>query len=304
MTIPDSRTTEHQAALVAAIGSISVGFVPFFIIGLQQAGMDTVSALFFRYLVALAVLVPLAAWLTGGLGAEWQRGGRWLFLNGLTLGAFQTYCYFKAVETLATSIVVTVFYCYPAMAIILDRLIFRLTVRWTTLLAVTIVIGGVVLTCVPGFAGARLDVTGIVFASLAAIGYAVYIAIAYPFTKQVAPLASASFIYASMAAAFGVATLLQGLTLPAAPELWLNVLFIGTLGGALQIASFAFALPRLSSSGYAIIVCLEVVTVVMAGVVLLEERLVTVQWFGVALVLGGILLERLTRSRALAAKPG
>ena len=104
--IPAPRTTELQAAAAAAIGSTAVGFVPFFMNGLQHAGVDTVSALALRYFVAVLVLVPLALWLTGGLAAEWRRGGHWLVLNGLTLGTFQVYCYFKAIETLATSVVV------------------------------------------------------------------------------------------------------------------------------------------------------------------------------------------------------
>lgn len=272
--------------------------MPFFISGLQRAGVDTVSALSMRFGVALLVLVPLALWRTGGLNAEWRRGGRWLFLNGLTLGTFQVYCYFKAVETLATSIVVTVFYVYPVIAIVLDRFLFGLEVRRTTLLAVAIVIAGVALTSLPGFAGAALDPTGLFFAALAPVGYAAYIAAAYPITKRVAPLASAVFIYGAYAIAFGAWALMQGFKLPVEPGLWLNVLYIGTLGGALQVASFAYALPRLSSSGYAIIVCLEVVTVVVAGVLLLGEKLLAVQWLGVGLVLGGILLERLSRAAA------
>jgi drug/metabolite transporter (DMT)-like permease len=84
--------------------------------------------------------------------------------------------------------------------------------------------------------------------------------------------------------------------MPPRSDLWVNILFIGTLGGALQILSFSYALPRLASTGFAVIVCLEVVTVVLAGVVLLGERLEPVQWLGVVLVLGGILLARLAKA--------
>jgi multidrug transporter EmrE-like cation transporter len=85
--------------------------------------------------------------------------------------------------------------------------------------------------------------------------------------------------------------------MPKAPDLWLNLLFIGTVGGALKILSFAYALPRLASSGYALIVCLEVVTVVLAGVILLGETLLAVQWLGIVLVLAGIAVTRTRRRR-------
>jgi drug/metabolite transporter (DMT)-like permease len=287
---------ELKAAAAAAVGSICVGFVPYFVTGLQHAGVSTITVLFFRYLVALAVLIPLALWNSHGIAREWREGGKGLFVNALTLGALQTYCYFKALESLASSIVVTIFYCYPAITLIIDRFVFRLPLHVTTLFAVVMVMAGVALTSAPGFTGATLDPVGLFFAALTPVGYAIYTAVAYPMTRKVSPLAAASFIYLSLAFAFGIAVLIQGATLPPRPELWLNLVFIGTLGGAVQIASFAYALPRLSSSGYALIVCLELVTVVLVGVVLLGETLLPLQWLGALLVLFGILLDRLIKA--------
>jgi drug/metabolite transporter (DMT)-like permease len=302
LSIADQRSIEFKAVLAAAIGSISVGFVPMFVSGLQKAGVDTVSVLVWRYVVALSILVPLALW-RHQIADEWRRGGKWLVLNGLTLGTFQVYCYFKAVETLPTSIVVTVFYCYPVLALLLDRILFRIPVSVSTVVAVCVIVAGVALTSLPGFAGATLDPVGVMFAALSAVGYSVYIAAAYPFTRKVAPIASAVFIYGSFGLTFGAAAMIGGFAFPSRPELWLNVLFIGTLGGALQILSFSYALPRLASSGYAVIVCLEVVTVVLAGVVLLGETLLPVQWIGIVLVLGGILLARASSNRPPVAEP-
>lgn len=295
MTNSTPHAVELKAVLAAAIGSISVGFVPFFVTGLHRAGIDTVSTLLWRYIVALAILIPLALW-RHQLIDEWRRGGRWLVLNGMIAGTFQVYCYFKAVETLPTSVVITIFYCYPVLTLVLDRVLFGMRVTAMTLLAVATIVVGVGLTSLPGFAGATLDPVGVTYAVLAAIVYAIYIAAAYPSTRNVAPIATAVFIYGSFAVVFGVVATVGGFAVPPTPELWLNILFIGTLGGALQILSFSYALPKLASSGYAVIVCLEVVTVVLAGVILLGERLVPVQWVGITLVLGGILVARRRRN--------
>jgi drug/metabolite transporter (DMT)-like permease len=210
------------------------------------------------------------------------------------------FCYFKAIETLPTSVVVTLFYCYPVLTLVLDRVFFRLTFGPAKLIGVLVIVVGVALTSAPGFAGANIDPQGVTYVAFSAIGYALYIAAAYPLTKAVAPLASATFIYGSYALAFAVVAAIHGFALPPVEALWLNVLFIGTLGGALQIMSFSYALPRLASSGYAVIVCLEVVTVVLAGVFLLGERLQAIQWLGVALVIGGIFLARASRSMSRA----
>ena len=287
---------------VAAIGSISVGFVPMFVSGLQTTGMNTVSALTWRYIVALSVLLPLALW-RHHLVEEWRRGGKWLVLNGLTLGTLQVFCYFKAVETLPTSVVVTLFYFYPVMALAVDRFLFGFPIRTTAALGVGTIVAGVALTSSPGFASATLDPQGVIFVAIAALGYTLYIAAAYPVTKRVAPIASAVFIYGAYLVAFGLAAGIQGFSLPSAPHLWLNILFIGTLGGALQILSFSYALPRLAASGYAAIVCLEFITVVLAGVFLIGERLEAIQWAGIALVLGGIFLSRASRGMSRAVPP-
>ena len=302
MTQTDPRSTELKAIAVAALGSISVGFVPMFVSGLQNSGMSTVSSLVWRYLVALAILVPLALW-RHSLVDEWRRGGKWLALNGLTLGTLQVFCYFKAIETLPTSVVVTLFYFYPVIALALDRFLFHMPIRLTTVLGIMTIVAGIALTSAPGFAGATLDPRGVAFVAITALAYSFYIAAAYPITKKVAPIASAVFIYGSYAVTFGIAAYIQGFSFPTSEHLWLSVLFIGSLGGALQILSFSYALPRLASSGYAAIVCLEVVTVVLAGVFLLGERLVTIQWLGIALVIGGIFLSRASRGMSRAVPP-
>jgi drug/metabolite transporter (DMT)-like permease len=292
----EQHSVELKAALAAAIGSISVGFVPFFVIGLQQGGVDTVSLLLWRYLIALSILVPLGL-AFHRLTDEWHKGGRWLVANGLLVGTFQVYCYFKAIETLPTSVVITIFYCYPVLTLLIDRVVFRIPVSAVTLVAVAGIIGGVGLTSLPGFASASLDPTGVTYAVLAAVVYAIYIAASYPLTRNVAPIASAVFIYGSFATTFAAAAFVNGFAMPPTQDLWLNLLFIGTLGGALQVLSFAYALPRLAASGYAVIVCLEVVTVVLAGVILLGETLLAVQWLGIVLVLAGIAITRTRRRR-------
>lgn len=244
MSNSDSQSVELKAALVAAIGSISVGFVPFFAVGLQRAGFDTVSLLLWRYIIALAILVPLAL-AFHRLADEWQRGGRWLMLNGLLVGTFLVFCYFKAIETLPTSVVITIFYCYPILTLALDRVIYRMPVSTVTLVAVGTIIIGVALTSLPGLVGAKLDPRGVAFAAMSAVAYAIYVATAYPFTRNVAPIASAVFIYGSFAIAFGVATLFSGLATPPRPELWLNLLFIGR-----SAARYRSSLSRMRCRGW------------------------------------------------------
>lgn len=284
-----------MAVLVAAAGSICVGTVPMLAIELYRGGMNPHAMLFWRYWIALLFLVPLAVCSSPGLLAEWRGAGRGLFLNAITLGALQTFTYFRAIQTLPSSIVVTIFFTYPMIAVAIDQIVFGRKARWPTVLAVLLIFLGVLLTGWPHLTLNAVDPVGLACAILTPLIFSVYIAIAYRFTRQSSAFAGATFIYFGLGCTFALIVLLFGLDQPISFDGWMRLVMIATVGGALQIASFAYALPRLSASGYSIIVSLELVTVALLGVTVLGESLSLLQSFGIALVVVGIIIERLLR---------
>jgi drug/metabolite transporter (DMT)-like permease len=289
--------SETRAAAVAAIGSSLVGTVPFFAISLYQSGMDVASVLLGRYTIALMVLMPLAYWTSPGLAAEWRVAGRGLFLNGLILGVAQTYTYFRAVESIPSSVVVTVFFVYPMIMLAIDRFIFSLTIRWSSIAAASLIFVGALLAGWPSLSLGHADAVGIVCLLLTPFVYSAYVAIAYRYTRQASPFLSASAIYLGIGLGYALTVLITGLKLPSSVESWRNLLAIALIGGVIPVASFSYALPRLSGARYSIIVSLELVTVVLIGVLLLKESLTPVQFAGIALVVVGIIADRLVRTK-------
>jgi drug/metabolite transporter (DMT)-like permease len=287
---------EARAVAAAALGSSLVGTVPYFAIGLYKGGMDVASVLFWRYWIALAVLIPIAWWTSPGLRAEWASAGRGLFLNGLTLGVAQTYTYFRAVQTVPSSVVITVFFVYPIITLALDRYLYAIPVRWPSVAAVALIFVGAVFAGWPSLRLGEADVVGIVCAVATPFIYAVYVAIAYRYTRQGSPFASATAIYLGLGAAYALVLAIFGARLPSGIDEWQSLVMIALVGGVIQIASFAYALPRLSAGRYSIIVSLELVTVVLIGVMLLGEQLTPVQFAGIGLVAVGIIADRLVRA--------
>lgn len=288
---------EARAVAAAALGSSLVGTVPYFAIGLYQAGMDVTSVLFWRYWIALAVLIPIAWYMSPSLRTEWSNAGRGLFLNALTLGALQTYTYFRAVQTVPSSVVITVFFVYPIITLALDRYIFSIPVRWPSVAAVGLIFVGALLAGWPSLSLGSADMIGLICVLATPFVYAVYIAIAYRYTRQGSPFASASAIYLGLGVAYAIAFLLFGARLPSGIGEWQSLFIIAIVGGVIQIASFAYALPRLSAGRYSIIVSLELVTVVLIGVLLLGEQLTAIQFAGIGLVAVGIVADRLVRAK-------
>lgn len=288
---------EARAVAAAALGSSLVGTVPFFAIGLYKSGMDVASVLFWRYWIALAVLIPIAWWTSPSLRAEWRAAGQGLFINGMILGLGQTYTYFRAVQTIPSSVVITVFFAYPMITLALDRYIYAIHIRWQSVVAVALVFVGALLAGWPSLGLGDADPVGIFCVLATPIVYSIYIAIAYRYTRQASPFAGASAIYLGLGVGYALIVALFGMRLPADAAGWQSLFAIAIVGGVIQIASFAYALPRLSAGRYSIIVSLELVTVVLIGVLLLDEQLSGVQFIGIGLVAVGIIADRLVRAK-------
>src|SRR5579864_8254467 len=117
------------AGLAAIAGSVMVGFMPILALHLYGAGIDAPSMLLWRYAIALPALLIAAAVTRLDWIAAW-RGGAWrIALVGATLGAGQTICFWESIKTLDTSIAVLLFYTYPALTLVLDRILFGRPIR-------------------------------------------------------------------------------------------------------------------------------------------------------------------------------
>jgi len=289
---------EWRAVLAAATGSSLVGTVPMFAVGLYAQGMDVTSLLFWRYGIALTLLWPLALMTSPDLGTDWRRGGKGLYINGMLLGVLQTFTYFRAVQSLPSSIVITIFFTYPMLTLLIDRLVFGKRVLAASVAAVGLIFTGALLAGWPQLRLSTGDPVALICAIATPISFSIYIAIAYRFTSQTSPFAGAASIYSGLFTGYVLIAAFLGLTFPVGLQGWLSALAIGIVGGVIQISSFAYALPRLSAGGYSIIVSMELVTVVLLGVTVLGETLSLLQAIGIALVAIGIVTDRLARTRA------
>jgi drug/metabolite transporter (DMT)-like permease len=289
-----------RAILAAMLGSSLVGSVPMFATGLYRAGMSVLSLLFWRYWIALAVLAPLAMWTGPGLRADWLRGGWALFLNALTLGTLQTFTYFRAVEGMPSSVVVTLFFTYPVLTLAFDRWLFRKPIATGSIAAAALVFAGALVVGWPSLSFAGGDRIAVLCAVATPLSFSLYIAVAYRYTRLTSAFGGATWIYAGLACAYTVLVALYGLQLPSGWDGWGSVLWIGVIGGAVQISSFAYALPRLSAGAYSIVISMELVTVVLLGVLVLGEALTGWQVAGIVLVGCGMITDRLARARLAA----
>src|SRR5205823_12828772 len=150
-----------RPALAAICGSALVGVMPMFALHLYAAGIAAPSMLFWRYGMALCLMGAVAAALRLDLKREWHEGGWRIALVGASLGAAQTLCFWKSIETLETSVAVLLFYTYPAVTLLIDRLVFKHPIRPVALACVAVILLGAGLITAPGLRTGALDPRGL-----------------------------------------------------------------------------------------------------------------------------------------------
>ena len=281
---------QWRAALAAVTGSVMVGLMPLVALQLYKAGISAPSMLVWRYGLALVPLTAAAAARHGFRAA--LRGGAWrISVVGATLGAGQTLCFWESLHTIDTSIAILLFYTYPALTLLLDRLIFKRPVRWRAALCVAMILFGAGLVALPGLHGGGINRRGLAWILPSPLIYALYLAANSVLMRPHPPLIGAVFLYFGLAVSFAGASLYLGLDVPAAAGAWLLVLLIALGPGALTVTLFSYSVPRLGPASYAVIANCELLTVILVGVLVSGEKLTAERTVGAGLILFGILLH-------------
>ena len=283
------------AVLAAMAGSVMVGFLPITTRRLYAEGVSASSLLFWRYAIGLVVIAFAARFAGVDLIRAGRRGAFRLTVVGATLGAAQTLCYFESLRWLETSIAVLLFYTYPALTLVLERILFRRPVKGIAVLCIAMILSGAVLITGPGLDAGRIDPRGLLWAVPGPLVYAFYLAINARLMGRHPPLAGAVFLYLGFGLSYLAVVPFFGLRIPQTAVGWTALLFIALGAGALSITLFSYAVPRLGPSSYAIVANTELVTVVLIGTLLLGERMTANRAAGALMIASGILIHGLSR---------
>lgn len=279
-----------DARLLALAGSACIAFSPI-LIALAQVSPGT--ATFFRCLLALPVLAPLAWWEhRRGVRAGRASGRRPLILlvGGALLGVDMT-LWADSVASVGAGVSTVLVNVQVIILPLLAFLVLGERVRCSFVLAVPVMLVGIALA--GGLAGHAVSgpdpIRGTVTGLLAACAYAGYLLLvrlgAGP-GERFAPVGLATV--GAVASSFLLGSLWQGVDLaPSWAALgWLALLaVIGQVVGWVLIAS---ALPRLPAATGASILLLQPVGAVLLAIALLGERPTAVQLAGCAVVIGAV----------------
>ena len=275
--------------LLGTIGAACYGTNPIFAIPLYKDGMDSLSVLFFRYLLAIPVVIALLYMKKGRLTLK-RKNSAGIILMGVLM-AISSLALFISYDYIGAGIASTLLFLYPIMVALIMSFFFHEKSGIVTALSIIIATGGVCLiTLKPD--GTTIRLFGTIAVTISALSYAIYLVyINVSNLKNVPSLMITLYILVVGSVMFAIIILFgQGLTFPRHPIYWLNVIGLAILPTALSFYSTTKAITYIGSTPTAILGAFEPLTAVFLGAVILNEAITPRIAVGFVLVISGVSL--------------
>lgn len=266
-----------------ALGAVGFGFLPLFLFWGYSGGLTPEAGLLWRYGGGLLLMAPLA--LLFGARA-WRHGGR-AFCAGLAMG-IATVSLFKSYASMPVTLVILIFYTYPAFTLIFARLLFGKPMTPRLSAAVILVLVAAALIVRPD-AEAGITVGLLLFAFLGPMGFAAYLTLAAeigPATHMAARINGVNL--GALAVALPVSLAVLDTVIPNAPVGWLGAVCLALVTGVLSNALNLFGAALAGGARAAIAGSAELVTALLIGVLIFAEPFAWPYLVGVVLLLAAI----------------
>lgn len=228
-------------------------------------GMDALTIMFFRFILAAGVMMLLLIARKESL----PRGAALYRLIGMGAIGYvgQAFSYLTALKYASSGLVALLLYLYPVFVAVLSFFILREPITRLKMAALGIALLGTALTVGPE--GGQL--LGIFLAISAALIYSFYIIIGSQVMRQVSAVQSSTVIFASAGIMSGVLMFINRPQLPQTNNGWWAILAIVIVATVIPVVTFLAGLERVGPSNAAMLSTLEpVVTVVLAALFLGE----------------------------------
>ena len=287
-----ARSPQLSAGLLlAAAGSIAFSGKAIIIKLAYRHGVDAVTLLMYRMLLALPMFLAMALWAGRGKAPLQRRD--WLGIVGLGFSGYylSSFLDFWGLEYISASLERLILYLNPTLVLVLGWLLYRRKISHRQGVAMAISYSGVLLVFghEVSFAGAHAAL-GALLVLLSALTYAVYLNYSGQMVQRMGALRLAGWA-TSVACVFCIAQFVVLRPLSSAqvaePVLWLSLLN-ATACTALPVVLVMMAIERIGAGLTAQTGMIGPMSTLLMGVFILGEPFNAWVLAGTALVLGGV----------------
>jgi drug/metabolite transporter (DMT)-like permease len=285
----------RAGATLSLVGA-ALGFstIAIFTTLLTSAGTSLLTAMTGRYVIASAVLIPLA----GGIAAVRLPRARILQLGGIGgLGqASIAFLSLSALDYVPAATLVFLFYTFPAWVALRAALLRTEPLTGSRLFSLALSFTGVGIMV--GWPGAdAVHPLGAALALTAAVVYALFIPLIDRLRAGVSATVSTAWVAIGAALIFAVAGVLAGnLVLPTRPADWLYMAGLGTISTAMAFSLFLRGLEVVGPVMTSIVTTMEPFFVAILAALVLDQPIRAETAMGGLLILVAVLLLQRPRS--------
>ena len=277
------------------LAAILWGCMPIFSDLMREAGFSPVQKSAVRLTVAAIILLAsLAIFSPAQLRVQWKDVPFFALIGVGSVFAMST-LYMVAIERTTAAVAAVLLYTSPIFILIASVILFKEKITRIKLLSLLLVVLGVVF--VSGIIGGetKVDFFGVGAGLLAGIVYAAYsILCTFALRKYSSITVTAySFLFAAIANLIVAdlpdicATVAGASGIPAVLAIMLG---LGVVTAVLPFTLYTLGLSHVEAGRAGILACIEPMTATLCSVFLLHEPCSNIQWVGILLILGAVIL--------------
>jgi drug/metabolite transporter (DMT)-like permease len=267
------------------VSAFAFGVMPVFAHVAYRAGMDPITVLAFRFLIASMCMAPIL-WRRRSKIPKGRQLGI-LILLGAVGFVGEALSFFYALKYAAAGIVALLLFLYPAMVAVLSAILFKEPFGLGKMTALGMALCGVALTVGPS--GSSKPV-GIMLGVTSAVVYACFVLGSGYMSRFTDARVSTAIIIMSTAVVLCALMLLRGPQFPTHSSGWIAAVAMGTISTVGAILTFFLGLEKIGAVRASTVATIEPIITTVAASTFLGEQVHSIQLLGGAFILGGVIV--------------
>lgn len=285
----DMLSEKLKGYLCGIVSGATYGMIPLFSLPVLHEGLGFDSLLFYRYLMAAAVMALIQVARRRSLAIS-LRDVPLVVLLGV-LFAFSSVFMFMAFDYMPTGLVSTMYFVYPVITALIMSLFFRERMTWVRLLSLVLALTGIAMLYVSD-GDERISIFGVALTFAAALVYALYIIITNKSRIRKVPSSTLAFWSLAVGAVVFFVRADCGMALQAVPSIkaWGFILMLAIVPTVVSCTALVLSIRFVGSTVTSILGASEPVTAVLCGTLVFAEPMSWRIFFGIVTIIVAVLV--------------
>lgn len=295
---------KQKGIICGILAAVFYGTNPSGVLPLYAEGVNTSSALFYRFSLA-AIMLAMMMIVQHKSFVITKKEAKTLLTLGLLFSA-SSITYYQSFRYMDAGIASTILFVYPVMVTLIMAACFHEKITFVTIGAIALAMTGILLLY-QGDGKTTLSLIGIIFVGISALTYALYIVVINQSSIRMSSIKLTLYVLLICVVSLSIYSLTSPnlhLMLPPSPQAWLCACWLALVPTVLSLVLMAIAVKEAGATPTAIMGALEPLTAVVIGVTLFGEHLTIGLVIGIVMILMAVILIISAKKIHLTVIPG